>query len=423
VLEGGDMTVLMRRLQGLRIDDRRAAAGAVVDLATAADGGARLQFIAGTALSRAARLPDPIDPEHAVGLLARQPTAIDVVVHAVPHSVSALAGLTADDHERGMLENLVLLASQRALEHVLLAEPLVRWGPFGLKAAEDFAVLQILHRTTPGLEFREGLPAPDLHVHNVLVAALLGGHLLPIDRHGLLRVRTRLLAIALDELASLVQERGFEVVRLAVPADRINWRLAGVPTGLPKGIRRRTEHGPPVRAVSEPILGERTRDQPVELPDVTYAVISPQGHLRFASVSSRAVLRHEDNIQVLYHNGPWDAAHDEIGGPCRSVDRSRIGSGLMAWVSDESLLRPADYPANEVGARTLNALRDFAQPGAEAIPWAGPIVITATEDLTEGPLCGAIPPLDDEQRALIVEAHKAAIGDSSSMLFVDDAFE
>ena len=421
LLEGGDVTVLLKHLAGLRVGDRVAAARVVADLATQADGGARLQFFAGVAFSRAARLPDPLDPEQAVALLARQPAAVDVVVHAVPHSMSVLAGL-APDRDRTMLEDLVLLASQRALERVLLSERLVRWGPFGLQTAEDFAVLQVLHRTTPGLELREGLPAADLHVHNLLVAALLRGHLLPVDRSGLLRVRSQLQAIALEELASLVREHGFQVVRQSARAGRANWQLEGVPADLLKGTRGRDDPtGRASRAASRSAEGSRVR--PVELPDVTYAVISSHGDLRFASVPSRAVLRDEDGVQVLYHNGPWDAAHDEIGGPCRSVDRSRIGSGLMAWVSDESLLRPADYPPNDVGGKMVNVLRDFAEPGAEALPWAGPIVITAAEDLTEGPLCGAIPPLDDEQRELIVQAHKAATGDPSSMLIVDDDFE
>jgi hypothetical protein len=95
----------------------------------------------------------------------------------------------------------------------------------------------------------------------------------------------------------------------------------------------------------------------------------------------------------------------------------------MAWIADESLIRPADNPANPLGGRVVNLVQGY-QSAVEADEKrrAGPIVITAAEDLVEGEWCGAIWPLDEEQCWLIADAHRATYGDSSSMLHpaVDD---
>ena len=64
----------------------------------------------------------------------------------------------------------------------------------------------------------------------------------------------------------------------------------------------------------------------MDLPDVTYAVLSDDGELRFRSIPSRAILR------------------GGVGGLCHRVARSRIGSGLLASVADECLLQPDHYP-------------------------------------------------------------------------------
>ncbi|HLH70022.1 MAG TPA: hypothetical protein VKY90_13610 [Candidatus Dormibacteraeota bacterium] len=92
----------------------------------------------------------------------------------------------------------------------------------------------------------------------------------------------------------------------------------------------------------------------------------------------------------------------------------------MAWVADEAWLRPRDYPPNPIGGRTLDLLRGLDWPGVEPEAWAGTIVVTTAEDLSPGRWCGAIWPLDDEQRWLIVEAHRAARGDPDSVLFSDE---
>jgi hypothetical protein len=170
------------------------------------------------------------------------------------------------------------------------------------------------------------------------------------------------------------------------------------------------------------VAAQLARELPPDLPEaITYAVLTADGELRFADVPSRAELRDGE----LFHNGPWDAAIEEIGGKGRRVRvaRSGIGNHLLAWVADESLLRPDLYPANTVGGRTVNILRDIADEGAEALPWAGPIVITQSEDLRPPPWCGFIWPLDEEQRWLIAEAYRAALGDSTSMLYTDDVDE
>jgi hypothetical protein len=111
------------------------------------------------------------------------------------------------------------------------------------------------------------------------------------------------------------------------------------------------------------------------------------------------------------------------------VARTPIGNGLMGWVSDESLLRPTDYPENVIGERTVNVLVGFAEqewrglqePTVERDDMlAGPIVITQTEDLRHDRWCGFIWPLDEDQKWLIQEAWLAATGDDCSSLCTDD---
>jgi hypothetical protein len=154
-------------------------------------------------------------------------------------------------------------------------------------------------------------------------------------------------------------------------------------------------------------------DGPVEMPDVTFAVLTIDGELRFRTVPSRAVRRDG----MLYQGAPWEAAREAIGGPCPRLARIAIGAGLIAWVADESLIRPVDHPENSFGGRAVNLIQGYQSAGeADEERWAGTIVITAAEDLAEGEFCGAIRPLDEEQLWLIAEAHLAASGDSGSML-------
>jgi hypothetical protein len=158
---------------------------------------------------------------------------------------------------------------------------------------------------------------------------------------------------------------------------------------------------------------------------ITYAVLTVDGRLLFREAPTWPEVRDD----TLYHNGPWDAAIEAIGGPCRSVARTPIGNGLMAWVADETLRRPDAYPENVIGGRTVNILAGFAEQAwrglqAPAVEpddkWAGPIVITETEDLGHGRWCGFIWPLDEEQEWLIREAWLAASGDDSSSFYTDD---
>jgi hypothetical protein len=118
---------------------------------------------------------------------------------------------------------------------------------------------------------------------------------------------------------------------------------------------------------------ERTDEN---FPDtITFAVLTVDGQLRFDSTPSNPEFKEEGGWVTLYHHGPWDAIRETIGGPCPRLDRAWIGNGLIAWVSDESLLRPDAYPPNEIGGRTVNILTAFAQ-GIDAEPsndpWVGP---------------------------------------------------
>ena len=163
-----------------------------------------------------------------------------------------------------------------------------------------------------------------------------------------------------------------------------------------------------------------------EMPDtITFAVLTVDGRLRIDTAPSNPEFRE----RTLYHNGPWDAITEVIGGPCRTMARTPIGKGLMAWVSDESLLRPDAYPSNEIGGRTINILAQFALEsfygdrfdGIEfQREWGGTIVITSIEDRGDDRWCGFIWPLDEEEEWLITQAHLAAIGDDSSVLYIDD---
>jgi hypothetical protein len=166
---------------------------------------------------------------------------------------------------------------------------------------------------------------------------------------------------------------------------------------------------------------ERTDD---DFPDtITYAVLTVDGELRFDSTPSNPKFKDEGGWVTLYHHGPWDAIRETMGGPWRRLDRAWIGNGLIAWVSDESLLRPDAYPLNEVGGRTVNILAAFAR-GIDAEPsddpWGGTIVITGAEDHGHDRWCGFIWPLAEEQEWLIREAWRAASGDDMSTLYTDD---
>jgi hypothetical protein len=159
--------------------------------------------------------------------------------------------------------------------------------------------------------------------------------------------------------------------------------------------------------------GGGAAEGPVEMPDVSFAVLAVDGELRFGNVPSRAVRRGRE----LYQDGPWEAAREAIGGPCPRLPRIPIGAGLIAWVADESLIHPADYPENSLSGRTVSLIQGY-QSAAESDEerWAGTIVITAAEDLVEDEWCGAIWPLDEEQRWIIAEAHRAARGEPCSMV-------
>jgi hypothetical protein len=103
------------------------------------------------------------------------------------------------------------------------------------------------------------------------------------------------------------------------------------------------------------------------MPDtITYAVLTVDGRLLFQETPGRPDFRED----TLYHNGPWDAAIQAIGGPCHSVARTAIGNGLVAWVADESLLRPDAYPANIIGAKTVNLLVGFRRTEVARPPGA-----------------------------------------------------
>jgi hypothetical protein len=173
-----------------------------------------------------------------------------------------------------------------------------------------------------------------------------------------------------------------------------------------------------------------------DFPDViTYVVLTLDGRLLFKKTPSRPEFRQDvGGLAVLYHNGPWEASIEAIGGPCRSVDRVPIGHGLLAWVADESLLRPQDYPENVIGGKTVNILRDlelmrYRRAAPERLipepddPWAGPIVLTCMEDRGHDRWCGFIWPLDEEQENLVLEAWRAARGDDMSILHTEDDFD
>jgi hypothetical protein len=168
-------------------------------------------------------------------------------------------------------------------------------------------------------------------------------------------------------------------------------------------------------------------DTPVELEDVTYAVLTTDGELHFKSTPSRAYVRAEaSGFKEVYQPGPFDAAEAAIGGPHPRADRAEIGNGLFAWVSGVSLRRPDAYPVNEIGGRTVDILNEYAG-GSGTGAWAGPIVLTAkyTEvrarhrlgDDVHGYI---IEPLDHEQKSLICEAYRAALGDIGSLLIYEE---
>lgn len=195
---------------------------------------------------------DPVSGQliRRVGPDGRMVGGIDVTLSPAPKSVSVLWAL-GDWRLRAVLEEAVILASNRAIGRMLEEQPLGRErygrGPNDVRAVPlgDYVGVQVLH-TTARLARGARVPDPQLHVHNVLMGGVTAaGRLRAIDSRAVLRYRTELDAEARGHLAEILRRLGFEIARREVRDERgrvqrIEWEIAGVPAELRGAMSSRT---------------------------------------------------------------------------------------------------------------------------------------------------------------------------------------
>lgn len=175
---------------------------------------------------------------------------IDVTVSPAPKSVSILWAL-GDRHLREEIEEMVVLAVDFAIGRMFDVVPLLRerYGPENGDVrhvtGEDYLGVQVLHTTARVAANSDGVPDPNLHVHNVLMGALdYAGRLRAIDSRAILKHRSQLDAEASGHLAEMFRQRGWEIERKLIRGPsgaikRVGWEVGGVPAGLIKAMSSR----------------------------------------------------------------------------------------------------------------------------------------------------------------------------------------
>src|SRR5438876_5834693 len=112
---------------------------------------------------------------------------------------------------------MVAQASDRAVMRMLREQPFVRKGANGEvehHRAEDFVAVSALHTTARMTAKGRGVPDPQLHLHYLLIGALVAsGQLRALDSKVLADYQAELAAEASGHLAEMLRQRGFEIER------------------------------------------------------------------------------------------------------------------------------------------------------------------------------------------------------------------
>lgn len=186
-----------------------------------------------------------------IGREQRMVGGIDLTVSPAPKSVSVLWAL-GNDKLRYELERMVGLSVNRAVNRMLEDVPLVRerYGPgqhdVRRVVVEDHIGVQVLHSTARLAEGASGVPDPQLHVHNVLIAAVdAAGKLRAFESRAIHQHRAELDAEAQGYLVEMLRARGFQIewtlARKSTGAlQRVAWEIKGVPAGLVKAMSSRS---------------------------------------------------------------------------------------------------------------------------------------------------------------------------------------
>jgi conjugative relaxase-like TrwC/TraI family protein len=191
--------------------------------------------------------------------------AIDLTVSPAPKSVSVLWAL-ADDALRYELEIMVAGAVAAAVGRMLREQPLTRerYGPgardVAPAVATDYIGARVMHTAARLSANSDGVPDPQLHVHNLLIGAVdETGSLRAIDSLAVLRYCAELDAEASGHLAEMLRQRGFTIVRHLERRrngqPRVTWEIAGVPPALIQAMSSRTSEIEDLRRKYEETYG------------------------------------------------------------------------------------------------------------------------------------------------------------------------
>lgn len=191
--------------------------------------------------------------------------AIDLTVSPAPKSVSVLWAL-ADDALRFELEVMVGGAVAAAVGRMLREQSLTRerYGPGARDVAPavagDYVGARVMHTAARLSANSDGVPDPQLHVHNLLIGAVdETGWLRAIDSLAVLRYRAELDAEASGHLAEMLRQRGFTIVRHLERRrngqPKVTWEIAGVPPSLTQAMSSRTSEIEDLRRKYEETYG------------------------------------------------------------------------------------------------------------------------------------------------------------------------
>jgi conjugative relaxase-like TrwC/TraI family protein len=174
--------------------------------------------------------------------------AIDVTLSPAPKSVSILWAL-GDNALRYQLEvdlrAAVLIAIGRMLDEQLLVRKRVDRKKVVFAKAEDYVGAQVLHSTARLSTEGDGVPDPQLHIHNLLIGAVTpDGELRALESHVIMKYQAELEGEASAVLADRLLERGFEleqrVEQRSNGQPRVAWEVKGVPEEAIRAFSSRT---------------------------------------------------------------------------------------------------------------------------------------------------------------------------------------
>lgn len=126
----------------------------------------------------------------------------------------------------------------------------------------------------------------------------------------------------------------------------------------------------------------------IDLPDVTYAALLPDGNLEYRDAPGRAVM----TKWGLAMQQELEEYLDREIGRGKGIDSIRLRDNLYAYIGDVSIAMPEEFAPNPVARRVLTAL------GGHDLEYAGIVAIINYPDPDTDSIRD---PLSDAQRQLI----------------------